>query len=139
VVKNAMMCDFSWKKSSERYIQLYQKLSGKWKLFLDAVPNVWYESRRIICFAVLSYSFKSQGGHFIHKFSFKSFAIGLIAGLVGVSTVTAAGLIQSAKFRDTKITVNGLPIELNNQLAGIINDTEPNMKLYMPLRELLLS
>jgi len=29
VVRNAMKCDFSWDKSAERYIELYQQLSGK--------------------------------------------------------------------------------------------------------------
>lgn len=29
VVKNAMACDFSWKKSAERYIKLYQKLKHR--------------------------------------------------------------------------------------------------------------
>jgi hypothetical protein len=73
------------------------------------------------------------------KFSFKSFAAGLIVGLAGVITVTAAGMITSAQFRETKVTFNhgAITPELKNPLVGIINDTEADMKLYMPLREVL--
>jgi len=63
------------------------------------------------------------------KFSLKSIAIGLIAGIAGttaVLTVFATSSINSAVFSDAKVYLYGQEVSLENQLALIVKDGETN-------------
>ncbi len=71
------------------------------------------------------------------KLDFKSLAVGFVLGTVGITTVFAANGIQSATLSQAKVTLNGAPVPLTQELVAVRKDGEKEANLYMPLRELL--
>ncbi len=73
----------------------------------------------------------------MRNFDFKSVVLGLVIATVGITTVFAAGGIKSATYSNAKITLDGASIPLSHSLVGIVKEDEKDMKLYVPVRELV--
>lgn len=71
------------------------------------------------------------------KFDVKSLVVGLIIGMVGITTVFAASGIKSAVFSNAKITLDGHSVPLTKSLIAVVKDNEKDASLYMPVRELM--
>lgn len=67
----------------------------------------------------------------------KSFIMGLIIGIVGITSVFGAGIIKSVEYTDCTFMINGEEINLNNPFVSIVKQGESNSNLYMPIREVL--
>ncbi len=72
------------------------------------------------------------------KFSnIKSFISGLVVGAVGITSVFASGVIQSATYNNYNITLNGNTLNITNPLVSIVKQGETTAQTYMPVREIL--
>lgn len=68
----------------------------------------------------------------------KGFAAGLLVGVVGLTTVFAAGGIKSSAFNTNKVSFNGKELDLSgNQMISVVKDGEDNSSNYMPVRAVL--
>ena len=71
-------------------------------------------------------------------YKLKYFAAGLAAGLIGLTTVYAAGGIGSAQFNANKVVYNGQQLDLSSaQMVSIVKEGEQNASNYMPVRAVL--
>ncbi len=70
------------------------------------------------------------------KFTLKIIVIIFFLGILSTSPAAAAEVIKSADYSKVNITVEGLPLELENPPVSVVKEGETNAGLYMPLREL---
>lgn len=71
------------------------------------------------------------------RYDIKSLAAGIIIGIIGVTTVFAAGGIKSAAYSNAKVYFYGEEVLLKNPLVTIVKDGSSEGQLYMPMRDLL--
>ncbi|SNS61301.1 hypothetical protein SAMN05446037_101476 [Anaerovirgula multivorans] len=71
------------------------------------------------------------------KIHIKSLVLGLVIGIVGITTVFSTSEIKSATFSDSKVYFYGNEIPLKNSLVLIEKEGNSDAQLYMPMKELL--
>lgn len=68
--------------------------------------------------------------------NFKSFIAGIIVGGMCM-TAFAGGIISSAEYKSYDINLNGENVISNAELVSVLEKNSNNMKLYMPVRDVL--
>lgn len=67
----------------------------------------------------------------------KGLATGAVIGVVGLTTVFAAGNIKSATFNDNQVIYNGQTLSLSQPMVSVVKEGEKNASNYMPVRAVL--
>lgn len=71
------------------------------------------------------------------KNNFKFIYIVLGFSLLTITTAFASNMISSAKYKDTKVTLDGVLVPLEKPLVAIVKEGETDASMYMPVRDLL--
>ena len=67
----------------------------------------------------------------------KSFVAGIIVGVIGLTTVFAAGSIKTAIFNENQVIYNGQTLSLSQPMVSVVKEGEKNASNYMPVRAVL--
>ena len=67
----------------------------------------------------------------------KGLTTGIVIGVVGLTTVFAAGSIKTATFNENQVIYNGQTLSLSQPMVSVVKEGEKNASNYMPVRAVL--